>query len=117
MSEKEEKEQHELEKIRMRKLQALMEAQKRNQASQEKATSIWEKIDYILRAVLMLDAYTYLNHLKKNETQIYQGQTDLKSLRASANNLKAPFIRKQNLQQFHMLLFPEFFSEQQHLYT
>ena len=72
MSEKEEKEQHELEKIRMRKLQALMEAQKRNQASQEKATSIWEKIDYILRAVLMLDAYTYLNHLKTNEPQIYQ---------------------------------------------
>ncbi|MFX1338881.1 MAG: hypothetical protein ACFFDK_09750 [Promethearchaeota archaeon] len=72
MSEKEEKEEHELEKIRMKKIKALMEAQKRNQASQEKVTSIWEKVDYILRAVLMPDAYTYLNYLKTNESQIYQ---------------------------------------------
>ncbi len=67
-----EKEEHELDKIRMKKLKALMDAQKRNQASQEKVTSIWEKVDYILRAVMMPDAYTYLNYLKTNEPQIYQ---------------------------------------------
>jgi DNA-binding TFAR19-related protein (PDSD5 family) len=72
MSEKEENDEHELEKIRMKKLKALMEAQKRNQTSQKKETSIWEKVDYILRAVLMPDAYTHLNHLKSNEPQIYQ---------------------------------------------
>lgn len=72
MSEKEGNEEHELEKIRMKKLKALMDAQKRNQASKEKVTSVWEKVDYILRAVMMPDAYKYLNHLKANEPQIYQ---------------------------------------------
>ena len=67
-----EKEEHELEKIRIRKMKALMEAQKRNQASQEKVTSVWEKVDYILKAVLMTDAYAHLNYLKTNEPQIYQ---------------------------------------------
>ncbi|MFX0072132.1 MAG: hypothetical protein ACFFAO_13675 [Candidatus Hermodarchaeota archaeon] len=72
MSEKENNEQHELEKIRMKKMRALMEAQKRTQVAQEKVVSVWEKIDYILKAVLMSDAYTYLDHLKKNEESIYQ---------------------------------------------
>lgn len=72
MSEKEGNEEHELEKIRMKKLKALMDAQKRNQASKEKVTSVWEKVDYILRAVMMPDAYKYLSHLKANEPQIYQ---------------------------------------------
>lgn len=71
MSEKNENEEYELEKIRMKKLQALMEAQKRNQTSQEKVTTIWEKVDYILKAVLMPDGYTYLNQLKMNEPQVY----------------------------------------------
>lgn len=72
MSEKEERDKRELEKIRMKKLKALMEAQKRNQATQEKVVSVWEKVDYILRAVMMPDAYAYLNYLKTNEPQIYQ---------------------------------------------
>jgi DNA-binding TFAR19-related protein (PDSD5 family) len=71
MSEKNENEEYELEKIRMKKLQALMEAQKRNQTSQEKVTNIWEKVDYILKAVLMPDGYNYLNQLKMNEPQVY----------------------------------------------
>ena len=71
MSEKNENEEYELEKIRMKKLQALMEALKRNQTSQEKVTNIWEKVDYILKAVLMPDGYTYLNQLKMNEPQVY----------------------------------------------
>jgi len=71
MSEKNENEEYELEKIRMKKLQALMEAQKRNQSSQEKVSTIGEKVDYILKSVLMPDAYTYLNQLKMNEPQVY----------------------------------------------
>lgn len=71
MSEENKNEEYELEKIRMKKLQALMEAQKRNQTSQEKVTTIWEKVDYILKAVLMPDGYTYLNQLKMNEPQVY----------------------------------------------
>lgn len=71
MSEKKDNEEYELEKIRKKKLQALMEAQKRNQASQEKITDIWEKVDYILKVVMMPDAYSYLTHLKKNEPQVY----------------------------------------------
>ena len=71
MSEKNENEEYELEKIRMKKLQALMEAQKRNQSSQEKVSTIWEKVDYILKAVLMPDGYNYLNQLKMNEPQVY----------------------------------------------
>ncbi len=71
MSEKNENEEYELEKIRMKKLQALMEAQKRNQSSQEKVSTIWEKVDYILKSVLMPDASTYLNQLKMNEPQVY----------------------------------------------
>ena len=72
MSEKEERNKRELEKIRMKKLKALMEAQKRNQTTQKKVVSVWEKVDYILRAVMMPDAYTHLNYLKTNEPQIYQ---------------------------------------------
>ena len=66
------KESHELDKIRMKKMQALMEAQKRQQASQEKVYSINEKLDYILRVVLQPDAYTHLNKLKTNEPNVYQ---------------------------------------------
>ncbi|MFX1257861.1 MAG: hypothetical protein ACFFAN_08385 [Promethearchaeota archaeon] len=65
-------EEHELEKIRLKKMKALMEAQKRKHASQEKVMSLWDKIDYILKVVLMPDAYSYLNNLKTNEPQFYQ---------------------------------------------
>ncbi len=63
---------HELDKIRLRKMKALMEAQKRNQASKERTMSVWEKVDYVLKVVLMPDAYTYLSNIKTNEPQVYQ---------------------------------------------
>ena len=71
MSEENKNEEYELEKIRMKKMQALMEAQKRNQSSKEKVATVWEKVDYVLKAVMMPDAYTYLNQLKMNESQVY----------------------------------------------
>ncbi|MFW9970610.1 MAG: hypothetical protein ACFFDF_10440 [Candidatus Odinarchaeota archaeon] len=64
--------QHELEKIRMRKMQAIMEAKKRKEAVQERVISISDKIDYILKIVLAPDAYNHLNTLKKNEQYVYQ---------------------------------------------
>jgi DNA-binding TFAR19-related protein (PDSD5 family) len=72
MSENKDNEQYELEKIRMRKLKALMEAQKKTQQSQEKVVSIWDKVDFVLKAVLMPDAYSYLNSLKTDESSVYQ---------------------------------------------
>jgi DNA-binding TFAR19-related protein (PDSD5 family) len=64
--------QHELEKIRLRKLKALMEAKKKQELVKEKGISISEKIDFILKIVLNPDAYSYLNDLKNNEPHIYQ---------------------------------------------
>ena len=65
-------EQHELDILRMKKMQALMEAKKQSEAVKEKVGSINEKIDYILKVVLMPDSYTYLNKLKENEPRVYQ---------------------------------------------
>jgi DNA-binding TFAR19-related protein (PDSD5 family) len=64
--------QHELEKIRMKKLKEIMEAKKRNEATQKRVISISEKIDYILRVVLSQEAYNHLINLKNNEPNIYQ---------------------------------------------
>ncbi|TFG07127.1 MAG: hypothetical protein EU539_05830 [Promethearchaeota archaeon] len=71
MNEKQDNDKHELDKIRMRKMKALMDAQKKNKDTQEKKTSIWDKVDYLLRAVLMPEAYTRLEHFKKNEPAVY----------------------------------------------
>jgi len=64
--------QHELEKIKMKKMRAIMEAKKRNEAAQERVVSISEKIDYILKIVLAPDAYTHLKNLKNSEEYVYQ---------------------------------------------
>ena len=73
MSEKnEDHEQYELDKIRLKKMKAMLDAQKAQQANQEKAGSIHEKIDFILRAVLHPSAYSHLDKLKKNEPEVYQ---------------------------------------------
>ncbi len=64
--------QHELEKIRMKKMRAMMEAKKRKEATQERTISISEKIDFVLKIVLDSEAYNHLNNLKINEPYIYQ---------------------------------------------
>jgi len=70
--ENKENEQHELDKIRMKKMKALMEAQKIKQASQDRMSNLWEKVDYILKIALMPEAYNHLINLKEKEPQIYQ---------------------------------------------
>ena len=64
--------QHELEKIRMKKMEALIEAQKRKQVVEDKTSSLSQKIDYLLKIVLMPDAFNYLSNLKVKEPQVYQ---------------------------------------------
>jgi DNA-binding TFAR19-related protein (PDSD5 family) len=66
-------EEHELEKIKLRKMQAIMEAQKIRESSQQKQVSVAEKINYVLQIVLAPDAYQYLNKLKSEEPRVFQG--------------------------------------------
>lgn len=68
-----EEEQHELNKLRMQKMKALMEAQKRAQESQQQVMGIKEKLEYILKMVLAPDAWSYLENLKNTEPNVYQG--------------------------------------------
>lgn len=65
-------EQHELEKLRLKKMKTLMDAQKRQQATQERIFSINDKVIYVLKAVLALDAFSYLEKIKSNEPMVYQ---------------------------------------------
>jgi len=64
--------EHELEKIKLRKMQALMEAKKREETIKSRVISIKEKIDFIFRAVLTPEAYSRLNNLKVKEPMVYQ---------------------------------------------
>jgi len=74
MNEKEEQnDEHELEKIKMRKLQAIMDAQKMHESSQKQQVNVAEKINYVLQIVLAPDAYRYLNKLRNEEPRIFQG--------------------------------------------
>jgi len=65
-------EQHELEKLRLKKMKTLMDAQKRRQATQERIFSINDKVIYVLKAVLAPDAFSYLEKIKSNEPMVYQ---------------------------------------------
>ncbi len=74
MNDKEEKyDEHELEKIKLRKMRAIMDAQKLKENSQQKQISIAEKINYVLQIVLFPDAYNYLNKLRTEEPGVFQG--------------------------------------------
>lgn len=63
--------EHELDKIRMKKMQAMLEAKKRTEMAQQQVTGIQEKIEYVLMAVLAPDAYEHLNKLKESEPRVY----------------------------------------------
>lgn len=73
MSEKKENDEHELEKIKLRKMQAIMDAQKMRESSQKRQSSVSEKINYVLQIVLAPDAYKYLNKLRNEEPRVFQG--------------------------------------------
>ncbi|MFW9990293.1 MAG: hypothetical protein ACFFC3_16755 [Candidatus Odinarchaeota archaeon] len=64
--------QHELDKIRMRKMRELMEAKKREENIQEKSVSIYDKVDFVLKVVLAPNAYMHLNKLKNEEPPVYR---------------------------------------------
>lgn len=66
------KEQHELEKIRLKKMKALMDAQNQQKQMRERVNSITEKVVYVLRAVLAQDAFSYLEKMKTNDPMVYQ---------------------------------------------
>lgn len=63
---------HEIEKIRMRKMKAIIETKKRQEAAKERVVSISEKLEFVLKVVLATDAYTYLNSLKDKEPNVYR---------------------------------------------
>ncbi len=65
-------EKHELEKLRLKKMKTLMDAQKRQQATQERVYSINDKVIFVLKAVLASDAFSYLEKIKSNEPMVYQ---------------------------------------------
>ena len=67
-----ESEQHELEKLRLKKMKTLMDAQKRQQETQERVFSINDKVVYVLKAVLAPEAFSYLEKIKSNEPMVYQ---------------------------------------------
>ncbi len=69
---KDELEQYELDQIRIKKMKAIIDAQKMQQVNQERAGNMYEKIDFILRAVLHPSAYSHLNKLKNDEPEVYQ---------------------------------------------
>lgn len=73
MNDKKEKDdQHELNKIRMKKLQAMMDAQKQKEETQKQSSSLQDKIDFVLRVVLAPDAYEYLKKLEDSDPNVYQ---------------------------------------------
>ncbi len=63
---------HELDKIRRKKMKALVEAQRHKQEVKEKTVSIKDKVEFVLKVVLASDAFTHLQKLKENEPQVYQ---------------------------------------------
>jgi len=65
-------EQHELKKIRMRKMKAIMDAKKHQELLKDRVVSISEKVEYVLKVVLAPDAYNYLNSIKSKEPNVYQ---------------------------------------------
>jgi DNA-binding TFAR19-related protein (PDSD5 family) len=65
-------EELELEQLRLKKMQELMQAQKKQQTANTKVISLSEKLDYILKVVLQPDAYAHLDKLKNAEPNVYQ---------------------------------------------
>lgn len=65
-------EQHELEKIRMKKMKAIMDAKKQQELVKDRVFSITDKVEYVLKVVLAPEAYDYLNSIKAKELNVYR---------------------------------------------
>lgn len=66
-----EKEEHELETIRMNKLKMMLEKQKMQEFQNVQQKQIYDKIDGVFRAILSPDAYNHLINLKNSDPKIY----------------------------------------------
>jgi DNA-binding TFAR19-related protein (PDSD5 family) len=64
-------EEQELERIRLKKMQTMIDAQKSKSNANQKIT-LSDKLDHVLKAVLEPSAFAYLDKLKKNEPNVYQ---------------------------------------------
>jgi DNA-binding TFAR19-related protein (PDSD5 family) len=65
-------EQHELEKIRMKKMKAIIDAKKQQELVKDGVVSISDKVEYVLKVVLAPEAYSYLNSIKSKEPNVYR---------------------------------------------
>jgi len=65
-------EQHELDKIRMRKMKAIMDAKKQQELVKDRVISITDKVEHVLKIVLAPEAYNYLNSIKGKEPNVYR---------------------------------------------
>jgi DNA-binding TFAR19-related protein (PDSD5 family) len=72
MSDQQESEDSELERIRKKKMQELLNKKKQQEQTQQHRTSLEDKVDFVLKTVLAPDAYQHLNRLKQNEPRVYQ---------------------------------------------
>jgi len=66
-----EKEEHELEKIRMQKLKMMMEKQKIQEFQTQQQKQVHDKVNLVLEAVMSPDAYIYFNNLKNSDPKVY----------------------------------------------
>ena len=65
-------EQHEQDKIRMKKMKAIMDAKKQQELVKDRVISITDKVEHVLKIVLAPEAYNYLNSIKGKEPNVYR---------------------------------------------
>lgn len=66
-----EKEERELETIRMNKLKMMMGKKKMQEIQNVQQKQIYDKIDAVFRAILSPDAYNHLVNLKNSDPKVY----------------------------------------------
>jgi len=71
MNDTQENDEHELEKIRMKKMRSLMEQKKQQENYEKQTVSVQDKVDFVLKVVLEPQAYQHLKNLKENESNVY----------------------------------------------
>lgn len=63
---------HELEKLRLKRMQQVLAMQKQQQAQKAQILTINQKIDTVLRVILQSDAYAYLKDIEKRDPTLYE---------------------------------------------
>jgi hypothetical protein len=62
---------HELEKIRLKRMQKVIDLKKRNELKKQIVTNNSEKINAVLKVLLASDAYYYLSEIKKRDENLF----------------------------------------------